>query len=132
MGKLDVNIIKTCFLRGGFFFLKPRGCDDVFSVSCRIEAGNFYLREGIMNKRLGFVGIIIEDRKKASAKINNLLSEYGNIIAARVGVPYKERNCCVITLVVDATTDELGSLTGKLGAVEGVSVKSALGKERSR
>ena len=84
-----------------------------------------------MDKRLGFVGIIIEDRKKASSKINSLLSEHGDIIAARVGVPYKEKSCCVITLVVDATTDELGALTGKLGAVEGVSVKSALGKERS-
>ncbi|MBU0478997.1 iron-only hydrogenase system regulator [bacterium] len=84
-----------------------------------------------MNKRLGFVGIIIEDRKKASSRINSLLSEYGDIIAARVGIPYKEKNCCVITLVVDATTDELGSLTGKLGAIEGVSVKSALGKKRN-
>ncbi|MDO9464993.1 MAG: iron-only hydrogenase system regulator [bacterium] len=85
-----------------------------------------------MDKRLGFVGIIIEDRKKASSRINSLLSEYGDIIAARVGIPYKEKNCCVITLVVDATTDELGSLTGKLGAIEGVSVKSALGKVKSR
>jgi len=84
-----------------------------------------------MDKRLGFVGIIIEDRKKVSSRINSLLSEYGDIIAARLGVPYKEKSCCVITLVVDATTDELGSLTGKLGVVEGVSVKSALGKERS-
>ena len=85
-----------------------------------------------MDKRLGFVGIIIEDRKKTSSIINSLLSEYGDIIAARLGVPYKEKSCCVITLIVDATTDELGSLTGKLGAIEGVSVKSALEKERSR
>jgi len=85
-----------------------------------------------MDKRLGFVGIIIEDRKKVSLKINSLLSEHGDIIAARVGVPYKEKSCCVITLVVDATTDELGALTGKLGAIEGVSVKSALEKAKSR
>ena len=44
-----------------------------------------------MNKRLGFIGIIIEDRKKASSRINSLLSEYGDIIAARVGIPYKEK-----------------------------------------
>ena len=48
---------------------------------------------------------------------------------ARVGLPYRERHCSVITLIVDATTDELGSLTGKLGALEGVSVKSALTKQ---
>ena len=82
-----------------------------------------------MSKRVGFVGIIVEDRKKAAHRVNALLSEHGDIIVARVGLPYRERKCSVITLIVDATTDELGALTGKLGAVEGVSVKSALTKK---
>ena len=81
-----------------------------------------------MSKRLGFIGIIIEDRIKAAPQINRILSEYGDEIIARVGVPYKERNCRVITLTVDMTTDELGALTGKLGAVAGVTVRSALAK----
>jgi len=82
-----------------------------------------------VSKRVGFVGIIIEDRTKAAQKVNALLSEYGDLIVARVGLPYRERKCSVITLIVDTTTDELGSLTGKLGALEGVSVKSALTKQ---
>jgi putative iron-only hydrogenase system regulator len=82
-----------------------------------------------MNKRVGFVGIIVEDRKKAAHQVNDLLSEFGDIIVARVGLPYRERKCSVITLIVDATTDELGALTGKLGALAGVSVKSALTKQ---
>ncbi|MDD5217261.1 MAG: iron-only hydrogenase system regulator [Candidatus Omnitrophica bacterium] len=81
-----------------------------------------------MDKRVGFVGVLVENRKKVSDKINKLLSDYGDIIVARVGIPYRERHCSVITLVVDATSDEIGSLTGKLGAVEGVSVKSAFTK----
>lgn len=82
-----------------------------------------------MDKRVGFIGIIIEDRKKAAHQVNDLLSEHGDIIVARVGLPYRERHCSVITLIVDATTDELGTLTGKLGALDGVSVKSALTKQ---
>ena len=82
-----------------------------------------------MNKRVGFVGIIIENRKKVAQQVNELLSEHGDIIVARVGLPYRERKCSVITLIVDATTDELGALTGKLGALENVSVKSALTKQ---
>lgn len=81
-----------------------------------------------MEKRLGFVGIIIEDREKHSAEVNAVLSEYSGNIVARVGLPYKERRCSVITLIVDATTDELGALTGRLGNIEKVSVKSALSK----
>ena len=81
-----------------------------------------------MGKRLGFIGIIVEDRKKSAPLVNKVLSEYGEEILARVGIPYKERHCWVITLTVDMTTDELGALTGKLGAIEGVTVKSALAK----
>lgn len=82
-----------------------------------------------MNKRLGFVGIIIEDRKKSAAEVNKVISDYGDMVLARMGLPYKEKHCSVITLIVDATTDELGALTGRLGLLEGVSVKSALAKQ---
>lgn len=80
----------------------------------------------MLKERLGFLGIIIEDRKKSADKVNHILSDYGDHILARVGIPYKEKNCSVITLVIDMTTDELGALTGKLGAIDGVLVKSAL------
>jgi len=81
-----------------------------------------------MEKRLGFVGIIISDRKASAPAVNGVLTQFGEIIVARVGIPYRERNCCVITLIVDATTDQLGALTGTLGQIPGVSVKAALAK----
>jgi putative iron-only hydrogenase system regulator len=81
-----------------------------------------------MEKRLGFVGIIIEDREINAQEVNELLGRFGALIVARMGVPYEKRNCSAITLIVDATTDELGVLTGKLGALPGVSVKSMLSK----
>ena len=79
-----------------------------------------------MNKRLGFMGIIVTDRNKQAGEVNKILSEFGNIIQGRMGIPYKERNCSIITLIVDATTDDVGALTGRLGLIPGVSVKSAL------
>lgn len=85
-----------------------------------------------MEKRLGFVGIIIENRTKGAPDVNKILTEYGDLIVARTGIPYPRRKCCVITLIVDATTDELGAITGKLGKVAGVSVKSALAKEQNK
>ena len=81
-----------------------------------------------MESRMGFVGLIIEDREKNAARVNELLSEFGDIILARTGVPCPRRNCSAITLVIDATTDQLGSLTGRLGRIDGVSVKSMLSK----
>jgi len=97
-------------------------------LNLRVRPGFFYVRV-IMGKRLGFVGIIIENREKSSSPVNRILSQYGGIIVSRTGMPYEKKRCCVITLIVDATTDEMGALTGKLGSVEGVTVKSALGKK---
>jgi putative iron-only hydrogenase system regulator len=81
-----------------------------------------------MERRLGFVGIIIENRAAAAPKVNAVLSEHADLVVSRTGLPYPKRGCHVITLIVDATTDELGRMTGLLGQVEGVSVKSALAK----
>jgi putative iron-only hydrogenase system regulator len=94
-----------------------------------VETGE---RSSIVSKRLGFVGIILENRKAAAVDVNRVLSEFGDLICARMGLPYAKRSCCVITLIVDATTDELGRLTGRLGMLRGVSVKSALGKAAAK
>ena len=81
-----------------------------------------------MEKRIGFVGIIVSDRVHAAPAVNRILSGLADLILARVGLPCRERKVSVITLVVEATTDELGCLTGQLGLVESVSVKSGLAK----
>lgn len=82
-----------------------------------------------MNKRLGFVGILIEDRENAAPLVNAVLHEHAALIVARTGLPYEKRGVSIITLIVDASTDELGRLTGRLGRIAGVAVKSALSKE---
>ncbi len=93
----------------------------------------FLLRASISHlfnmKRLGFVGIIINEREKCSGSVNDILSEFSELILARTGLPNAKGRTSVITLVIDASTDELGVLTGKLGSVQGVSVKSGLAKK---
>jgi len=81
-----------------------------------------------MERRIGVIGIVVENRKEVSDKLNKILSDHGDIIVGRMGIPYKERGLCVISLIVDGTTDEIGALTGKLGSLSGAKVKSALTK----
>ena len=57
-----------------------------------------------------------------------ILSDYAAIIIGRMGLPYREKDISVISLIVDGTTDALGALTGKLGNLPHVTVKSALTK----
>lgn len=81
-------------------------------------------------KRLGFVGILINDRQNCPGPVNQILSEHAELILARTGLPNAKGNTAVITLVVDATTDEIGMFTGKLGRIKGIAVKSGLAKNK--
>lgn len=76
--------------------------------------------------RIAVVGIVVEDRQNAATKVNEILSLHAGIIVGRLGVPHKEKDAGVIALIINGTTDEIGSLTGKLGNLKGVKVKSAI------
>ncbi len=79
--------------------------------------------------RIGVVGIVIEADIHVN-QINQILHDHNDIIVGRMGLPnINDRSISVISVVVDGTTDAIGSLTGRLGAVQGVSVKSALSKK---
>ncbi len=82
-----------------------------------------------LDKRIGVVGVVIEDRENGVKIVNDILSKYAEIIVGRMGIPYRERKIAVISLIVDGTTDEIGAMTGQLGTVPGVNVKSALTKK---
>ncbi len=75
------------------------------------------------------MGIIVDDKEKYSGIVNQILSDYSRLILARTGLPNAKGNSSIITLVIDATTDELGQLTGRLGNIKGISVKSGLAKQ---
>ena len=81
-----------------------------------------------MDKRIGTVTIVITDRTSQSENVNRILSEFGDAIIGRMGIPHAPKDLNVIALIVHASTDEIGALTGKLGTLAGVQVKSALTK----
>jgi putative iron-only hydrogenase system regulator len=78
------------------------------------------------DKRIGTVSIIITKRENQATGINEILSEYGDIIIGRMGLPYTPKNIHIISLIVHGSTDEIGAMTGKLGLLSGVRVKSAM------
>lgn len=79
-------------------------------------------------KRLAVVSILVEKRE-VSAKVNAVLSDYGEYIVGRLGVPYREKNLSVICVVLDATVESINGLTGKLGMIDGVTAKTLMNKQ---
>ena len=82
-------------------------------------------------KRLGFVGVVIEERAMA-AKVNEILSAFGGIIRGRLGVPDPQTGNGVISLIVEGSNDQLGAMTCRQGNLQGVTVKSALVSQKTK
>ena len=79
------------------------------------------------SKRIAVVSVLMSDRS-VSEKVNGFLSEYGEWILGRMGIPYKEKGVSVLSIVMDAPVEITNALTGKLGRLSGVSVKALFGK----
>ena len=45
-----------------------------------------------------------------------------------MGVPYRDRNIGVISIIVDAPSDEINTLSGKLGMIKGINSKTMYAK----
>ena len=77
-----------------------------------------------METRVAVIGIIVENMSSV-AELNAVLSEYGDKIIGRMGIPYHEKNINCITVVIDAPQNDINTLCGKIGRLDGVSSKAA-------
>jgi len=76
-----------------------------------------------MENRVALIGIIVESTDSV-AKLNSILSEYGEYIIGRMGVPYKEKGINIISVAIDAPQSVTSALSGKIGALSGISAKT--------
>ncbi len=74
--------------------------------------------------RVAVMAIIVEDRD-ATETLNGLLHDYGKYIIGRMGIPYREKGINIISIALDAPQDEISALSGKIGKLRGISVKTA-------
>jgi len=78
-----------------------------------------------MEKRIGSVLILLQDKESAQ-QVNSIISNHSSIIIGRQGLPVRDSISGIISLVLEGTTDQIGSLTGQLGRVKDVEVKSVV------
>ncbi|MBC8528178.1 iron-only hydrogenase system regulator [Christensenellaceae bacterium NSJ-44] len=80
-----------------------------------------------MATRIALIGIIVEDMD-ATEQLNGILHAYSPYIIGRMGIPYRQKGVSIISVAVDAENDVISSLSGKLGQVKGLSVKTIYSK----
>ena len=81
-----------------------------------------------MDTRVALIGILIKETGSVE-KLNALLHDYGSFIIGRMGIPYRERHMNIISIAVDAPQDVIAAMSGKIGALPGISVKTAYAPE---
>ena len=76
-----------------------------------------------MENRIAAVSVIVEEPESVEA-LNGILHDYSACVIGRMGIPYREKGVNVICLVLDAPTDTVNALTGKLGRLQGVDTRA--------
>lgn len=77
-----------------------------------------------MDTRVAVIGIIVKN-KESVPRLNELLSEYGEYIIGRMGVPYHKKEVNIISIAIDAPQDVINTLSGNIGRLDGVYTKTA-------
>lgn len=80
-----------------------------------------------METRIALIGIIVEEAM-AIEKLNAILHDYSEFIVGRMGLPYRQKGINIISVIIDANNNVISSLSGKLGMLEGISVKTLYSK----
>lgn len=77
-----------------------------------------------METRVAVMSIIVENGDMVE-RLNGLLHDYGDFIIGRMGIPYRQRGINIISVALDAPQNTIAALSGKIGNLSGVSVKTA-------
>lgn len=77
--------------------------------------------------RIAVISVILEDRT-ASGAVNAILSEFGDYVIGRMGIPYKQKSVFIISVAVDAPLEVINAITGKLGKLPSVTAKTLTSK----
>lgn len=84
-----------------------------------------------METRIALIGIVVENQNSIEA-LNHFLHEYGTYIIGRMGVPYRQRQVNLISVAIDAPQDIINALSGKIGKLDGISVKTVYSNVKSK
>nr|WP_314276886.1 TM1266 family iron-only hydrogenase system putative regulator [uncultured Peptostreptococcus sp.] len=81
-----------------------------------------------MQERVAVIGAILEDPIKSQSQFNKIVAEYHDLVMGRMGLPLKDRCMSVISITVIGTMDQINTMTGRLGCLQGVTVKTAISR----
>ncbi len=83
-----------------------------------------------MATRVAIISIAVENPDSVR-DLNRILHENGEYIIGRMGIPYPKRGVSLISVVMDAPADAISALSGKIGKLRGITVKTVYAPENA-
>ena len=103
---------------------KPQLVLRAISIAVSFKDAVFFMEVCNMETRVAVMSIIVENGE-AVERLNAILHEYGDYIIGRMGIPYRERKVNIIAVALDAPQNTISAMAGKIGCLNGISVKTA-------
>jgi len=82
-----------------------------------------------MKNRVAVLGVIIDNPEESQIEFNSVVADFKGIVRGRMGVPFEHEGISVVSIIVCGSLDEINSLTGKIGNIKGITVKTSLSKK---
>lgn len=82
-----------------------------------------------VKEKIAVIGAVLENPQEIQSSFNQIISEYREIIRGRMGIPLPDKKVAAISVIVIGTLDQINGLTGKLGNINGVTVKTSISKK---
>lgn len=101
----------------------------LFDVDLSLLFEKVFYFGGSMEKKIAVISAILEEPQEVQHKFNDIIAEYRGIVKGRTGIPFDQYGVSIITIIIMGTVDEINSMTGKLGNLNHVSVKTSISKK---
>lgn len=82
-----------------------------------------------MSEKIAVVGAILENPQECQKSFNQTVAEFKDIVRGRMGLPFEASDISVVSIIVSGKLDRINHLTGKLGNIKGVTVKTSISKK---
>ncbi|SHJ76288.1 putative iron-only hydrogenase system regulator [Paramaledivibacter caminithermalis DSM 15212] len=82
-----------------------------------------------IKRKIAVIGAVLDNPKDCQSQFNDIVSDFKGVVKGRMGIPFDAEGVSVISIIVYGTLDEINSLTGKLGNIKGVNIKTSFSKK---
>ena len=81
-------------------------------------------------KKIAIIAAVLDNPAVSQKRFNEVISIHKHLVRGRMGIPFVEEGIAVVSVTVMGNMDEINALTGRLGKIEHVTIKTAVSNKQ--